>query len=532
MPKTSDPQRPASEPGPTLLSHVIAHAARAPDAPAVIDAGAPIGYAELAQRARRLSAGLAARGIGRGDVVAVQLPNVAAFVVALLGTTALGAVVQTVHMPYRRSELRTLLAHGGARAFIGLASFRDASPVATVLALRDEPDRPLAALRTVVSVGAPVAGAQDWDTLGDRAPVPPPVDVDADDPYVLLYTSGTTASPKGVPTSARRFLGNAADAVRAWSVGPGDVLLSAAPFTHLYGLFVLECALVGGAALSLLPAFTPPGLVATVRRDRPTAVFAGPAHFKPLLDGDAMRPEDFASVRLLCLSGTTVAPALARAVEARLPRGRVVQLWGMSELQAGAYALPDDPPGLRHETAGRAAPRTGLRVVDDAGAPLPAGVEGRLEVRGPSVFAGYLDNPEATAAAFRDGWFDTGDTALLRTDGALVLTGRVKELIDRGGVKFNPVDVETLLESVPGVGRCALAPMPDPVLGERACAFVVRNGAAEVTLAALTGALDAAGVAKFKWPERLEFVDELPLTPTQKVRRAVLTEIATRRTTR
>jgi acyl-CoA synthetase (AMP-forming)/AMP-acid ligase II len=150
-------------------------------------------------------------------------------------------------------------------------------------------------------------------------------------------------------------------------------------------------------------------------------------------------------------------------------------------------------------------------------------------VRGASVFDGYLDNPAASAEAFRAGWFDTGDTALLRTDGALVLTGRVKELIDRGGVKFNPVDVETLLDTVPGVGRCVLAPMPDPVLGERACAFVVRDGSAEVTLASLTAALQAAGVAKLKWPERLEFVDELPVTPTQKVRRALLTELVTRR---
>ena len=517
-----------SDPNDTLFARVAAHARAAPDAPALRDASGRESYGALVDAARSVAAGLAGLGVGRGDTVAVQLPNGRDFVVLLLAANALGAALQTVHMPYRRAELAGLLRHGGARVFVGLGRFRDERPAATAVALRTDPQAALGALRAVVSVGEATDGALPFDALRGTAPRALPGS-GPDDPYVLLYTSGTTASPKGVPVTARRFVGNADDAIAELGFGPSDVLLSAAPFSHLYGLFVLQCGLLAGASLSLLPAFSPVELVATARRDAPTAIFAGPAHFKPLLDADAMRPEDFASVRLLCLSGTTVPPALARAVEARLAGGRVFQLWGMSELQAGAYGRPGDSPSVRHETAGRASPRTELRVVDDAGRPLPAGREGRLEVRGASVFDGYRDNAEATAAAFRDGWFDTGDTALLREDGALVLTGRVKELIDRGGVKFNPVDVEVLLDSVPGVARCVLAPMPDPVLGERACAFVVRDGTAEVTLAALLARLQAEGVAKVRWPERLEFVDEFPMTPTQKVRRALLTALVTER---
>jgi len=516
----------------TLFDQVAAHAAAMPQAPALVGTDGTVPYAALERRARSVAAGLAARGVGRGDVVAVQLPNTAAFVELLLGATALGAVVQTVHMTYRRAELVALLGHSRARVFVGLDRVRDDAPAATVLALRGRADAPLPALSTVVAVGDPPDGAVGWRTLADAAPAGTLPAVGPDAPYVLLYTSGTTASPKGVPTTARRFLGNAADAAAEFVFGPGDVLLAAAPFTHLYGLFVLQAGLLSGAALSLLPAFSPAALIETVRRDRVTALFAGPAHFKPLLDQDAMSRSDFAPVRLLCLSGTAVPPALARAVEARLSGGEVIQLWGMSELQAGAYGRPGDPPSLRLETAGRAAPQTALRVVDEQGTERARGVEGRLQVRGAAVFDGYLDNPAASAAAFDDGWFDTGDTAVIRPDDALVLTGRVKELIDRGGVKFNPVDVEVLLDARPGVGRCVLAPMPDPVLGERACAFVVPDGTAEVTLASLTAALDAAGVAKFKWPERLEFVDELPMTPTQKVRRSVLTDLVKTRMTR
>jgi len=516
----------------TLFQHLCARAASTPDAPALSGPDGIVRYAALERRARSVAAGLAGLGVRRGDVVALQLPNTPAFVEALLGAGALGAVVQTVHLVYRRAELAALLGHSGARVYVGLALLRDDSPAATVLALRDGPEPALPALATVVAVGDPPPAAVGWAALAETPPAVTLPTMGPDDPYVLLYTSGTTASPKGVPTTARRFLGNAVDAAGEFGFGPGDVLLAAAPFSHLYGLFVLQAALVSGAALALLPTFTPAGLVETVRRDRVTALFAGPAHFKPLLDQNAMRAADFASVRLLCLSGTTVPPALAADVEAHLPAGRVIQLWGMSELQAGAYGRPADPPTLRLETAGRAAPQTELRVVDADGVRCAAGVEGRLQVRGAAVFDGYLHHPAATAAAFEDGWFDTGDTAVLRPDGALVLTGRTKELINRGGVKFNPVDVEVLLDAVPGVGRCVLAPMPDPVLGERACAFVVPDGRAEVTLAALTAALDAAGVAKFKWPERLELVEALPMTPTQKVRRPMLTELVKTRMTR
>ena len=297
------------------------------------------------------------------------------------------------------------------------------------------------------------------------------------------------------------------------------MLLPAAPMTHLYGLFVLEMALLAGAAVSLLPAFSPDALLATLERDSVTAVFAGPAHFRPLLDlPDERTAAAMQALRLVCLSGTAVAPALAAAVEARLPRGRVIQLWGMSELQAGSYGRPDDPAELRQHTAGRPSPGTELRVVDDDG--RPASGAGRLQMRGQSLFDGYLDNPAATAAAFQDGWFDTGDLACLRADGALVLTGRVKEIINRGGVKFNPADVEAVIERLPGVLRSAVVPMPDPVLGEKACAFV--EASAPLTLAQVTAALDAAGIARFKWPERLEMVEQMPMTPTQKIMRGRL----------
>jgi non-ribosomal peptide synthetase component E (peptide arylation enzyme) len=249
-----------------------------------------------------------------------------------------------------------------------------------------------------------------------------------------------------------------------------------------------------------------------------------------MLDAGLLDRHDLSSVKFVCLSGSAVPPSLAAAVEAKLKaqgNGRTIQLWGMSELQAGSYCRPRDPAEVRHGSAGAASPGTELRIVDDAGNPLPAGSEGRLQVRGVSVFSGYLKNAQATAEAFAgDGWFETGDTGRLSAGGHLQLTGRVREIINRGGIKYSPIDVEAILDRVPGVARSAIVPYPDATLGEKACVFIQPAAdSAAPALADLTRALDAAGIAKFKWPERMQTIAAMPLTPTQKIMRGRLKDL-------
>jgi len=205
----------------------------------------------------------------------------------------------------------------------------------------------------------------------------------------------------------------------------------------------------------------------------------------------------------------------------------VHQLWGMSELQAGAFTRPGEPAELRLGFAGRGAPETTLRI-GDGDHPLPQGAEGELQVKGPSVFAGYLDDAEASAAAFtREGWFRSGDLAVMEVSGHIRITGRLKELINRGGVKFNPIDVEELVTRHPGVAQCAIVPMPDARLGEIACCFIApRHPASPPSLAELQAFLFSQGLAKTRWPEQLEILAELPMTPTRKVRKGELTKRA------
>jgi acyl-coenzyme A synthetase/AMP-(fatty) acid ligase len=493
----------------TLWGLIERRARDAPHAAAVLFEREAISNRDFHQRALSLARALAGLGVGKGDVVAVQLPNIPEYLLSYAAICALGATLQPVHMPYRRAELATLLKHSGTRVFLCLSRFKEESPAKEAASVVDQ----------VVALGEPVDGAKAFGSLTAGARLERVSEGSPEDRFLLLYTSGTTDEPKGVPHAQRGFLANAMASVPEMDIAKHEVILSAAPLTHLYGLYAYHLSLCSGAAMSLLPAFTPPALANIIEKHRVDCVFAGPAHFKPLLDGGLLERHDFSSLRFACLSGSPVPPELAAAVEKKLPKGKTIQLWGMTELQAGSFSRPRDPADVRHATAGAATPGTELRVAGE-----------RLQVRGISLFSGYLKNPKATREVFSaDGWFETGDTAELSAAGHLRFTGRVKEIINRGGVKYSPLDVEAIIDRMPGIARSAIVPFPDAVLGERACVFVQpAPGAARPTLEAIIRALDSAGVAKFKWPERLELVAAMPITPTQKVMRGRLRELLQR----
>jgi cyclohexanecarboxylate-CoA ligase len=489
------------------------------------DQGEPVSYADLHRRALSLAAGLRGLGLRKGDVMAVQLPNGLEFILCYLAASYVGVVLQPIHMPYRGAEIEPLLRHGRARVVVCLAQAKDYSPAQLVASLRNTlPD-----LRSVVAVG-PLRpeGTVALETLCEASSAAFDADVDPIDDFLLLYTSGTTASPKGVQVNYARFLANAEACAAELGLTRESVLLSAAPFSHLYGLLSVNLALVTGAANANLPSFSPEGLSTALDRHRPTALFVAPAHIATCLNLGLLTPERLASVAFVMISGNACPPELAAQLQALMPNGRVCQLWGMSELQVGAFTRPTDPPAVRLHSVGRASPGTVLRIADDASV-ISDGSEGELQIRGASVFAGYLDNPTANLDAFTpDRWFKTGDLAQMDAEGNVRITGRLKELINRGGVKFNPADVEALIDCHPMVVCSAIVPMPDPVLGERACCFLVPRAGSEPTLETLQAWLAAHNVAKNRWPERLDLIDEMPLTPTRKIKKAELAQLAAR----
>ena len=453
----------------TLPAWLARHARERPDAPAVAWSGGGLSWQALQERVLKAAAGLRRRGVGAGDVVAVQLPNTPEFLVAHLAASRLGAAMCTVHMPYRGAEIDTILGHSGAKVFLNGTSLVD--------------------------------DLEKHSILEKTHPEPDPRD-----PFLLLYTSGTTASPKGVPHPYRTMLGNARLGTAEHGLSSQDRVLSAAPLSHLYGLYSLHCAMSVGACTVLLPAFKPDDLSFSIQELKPTALWTAPAHIAACRAAGLFDKHDWSSLKLAIVSGSSAPPELIRWFAAKVPGCAVTQLWGMTELQAGLYTRPGDALEVSATSVGRPSPGTEIRVMD-----------GELQVRGLSLFTGYYRNEEANAMSFtEDGWFRSGDLAEQR--GAnFAITGRSKDIINRGGVKFNPVDVEMLLDAHPKILQSALVPMPDPVLGEKACAFVVLRGDQSVTLEELVEYLLGKNIAKNKLPERLVIIPEMPLTPTRKI---------------
>lgn len=507
----------------TLTGWLASRVADAGASTALTGVGEDVSYTGLAARAKRFAVGLTALGVGRGDVITVQLPNMPEFIVTYLAIARIGAVMSTAHTPYRAAELRTLLAHSRARAFICLSATKDYAPAAAALAMKAG----LSALEHVIALGEPVEGTISYVSLAaSKGTLPDDVTPTPADPFLLLYTSGTSTSPKAVPLTYQAMLGNARLGAPEHRITSSDIILSAPPYTHLFGLYSFHLALATGAANLLLPVFTPPDLAKAIAEGRPTVLFTGPAHLAALQKSGLLDATDLASVRLIICSGSACPPDLARAVADKLPNGRFTQLWGMTETQAGLYTRPDDPLEISATTAGRPSPGTEVRVVRADGTPLQDGEEGEFQVRGSLMFPRYFDNAEANAGAFTgDGWFRTGDLAIIDAAGNVRITGRSKDVINRGGVKYNPRDVEDLLDAHPAVMQSAIVPVADPVVGEKACCFIVPRAGKAPTLDELCAYLLERGIAKYKLPERLEMVAEMPLTPTRKIIKGQLAEL-------
>src|ERR1039458_8324534 len=347
--------------------------------------------------------------------------------------------MSTIHMPYRSADMAVLLGHARSRAFVGLTRAGDFVPVAEALRLKDG----LPSLAHVVALGESVAGAVAFEELKcGGPPLPPEVRGWPADPFLLLFTSGTSSSPKAVPLTYQMALGNARTAALEYGLTGGDVILSALPCTHLLGLYSIHLAMSVGAANLLLPAVTPATMLAAIERVRPTVLFTAPAHLTTLRSAGLLDKADLSSLRLVVASGSACPPELARAVAAQMPNGDFTQLWGMTELQGALFTRPGELIDVAANSVGRPGKACEVRTADLEDRPSLAGEEGELQVRGSQVFGGYYRNDEANCQAFTaDGWFRTGDLAVIDATGYVAITGRTKDMISRGGIKYNPRDL-------------------------------------------------------------------------------------------
>jgi acyl-CoA synthetase (AMP-forming)/AMP-acid ligase II len=509
--------------GLTLSSAFARWATEAPERIALVDGDRRLTFLELDELSDRLASSLVAGGIAKGDVVACQLPNVWEYVCLLLAATKVGAIISPQHIISRASEIEYCLGFADAKAFFYIPRYADFDFQAMVTGLRSR----LPALRLVATVrGAPAAGESEFAALLAGAPG---IELAARRPtprdhFVLSFTSGTSGKPKGVLHAHDGPMSNAALTGELLQVGPDEVILCASSFSFAYGTYTIMVAFASGARQVLLDSFAPAPFFRLVERERVSFAFGVPAIGLALLNHPQAATTDFGSLRKFMISGATHPPTLIHRMRELMGCTPII-LWGMTETYRGTVTRLDDSLETILSTVGGARPGWETAILDDQARILPTGQPGELAVRGPFLFQGYLRNPEAMADSFTpDGWFRTGDQAVIDERGYVRLTGRIKDLIRRGGVWISPKEIEDILYTHPKLRDCALVAMPDERLGERPCLFVVPQPGAELSLDEVRQFLDARGIAKYKWPERLELIAELPLNAARKVRKNLLRE--------
>lgn len=506
------------------LDTVLTDAARRwPQRVAVLDAvgGERFSYAELEERADRAAAGLHALGIAPGDRVLLQLPNSCQFAVALFGLLRAGVIPVMCLPGHRAAELGHFAAVSGATGLLvaDVAGGFDYRTMAQSLA----DNHP--ALRHVLVHGEP-GPFVSWTRLCDEAPARQPVPpADPGSPALLLVSGGTTGTPKLIPRTHDDYLFNATASAELCRLGSDDVYLVALSAGHN---FPLACpGLLGALTVGATTVFgtdpSPEAAFTAIARHGVTVTALVPALAKlwaQACDWEPMTPK---TLRLLQVGGARLEPEDARLVRAALTPG-LQQVFGMAEGLLN-FTRPDDPPEIVEQTQGRPlCADDDVRVVDGAGRPVAPGEEGELLVRGPYTINGYFRAERDNQRCFGPGGFyRSGDLVRVRRDGNLVVTGRVKDVICRGGETVSAADVEEQLQSHPAIFAAAAVPLPDPYLGEKICAAVVFAGP-PVTLAELNAYLDQRGAAAHARPDVLAPMTTLPTTPIGKVDKKAIAE--------
>ncbi len=528
----------------TLGDMFVANVAQFPQRLALVDApnrsdiafGDPqrFTYAEMSSEVERLAGALLTNGVGKDDIVMVQLPNIVELVNLYMAAALIGAVISPVAVQYRSHELSGMIGLVKPRAFVCATRMKGCDHVGTVRPLLGDtvrlmtvgPDAPADAVDLSQASG-------HRDVLGAHREANP---VDADDMFTICWTSGTTGVPKGVPRSHNHWVAISPGTYESAQLRDGDVMLNPFPLINM--------ASIGGVTMSWLTKagtmvlhhpFDPKVFLAQIAIERPHFTIAPPAVLNLLLQDEALLARvDLSSLRTIGSGSAPLAPAMVKGFQDRFGI-MVINLFGSNEGMA-LVTGPDDVPDP--EERARYFPRAPLfspphgsgratnietRLIPPQGgkAITEPGIAGELQIKGPTVFAGYYGAPEQTAAAFtEDGYFKTGDLFSIAGEGRFYeFVGRCKDLIIRGGVNIAPEELDLLLGGHPQLQEACAFALPDAVMGERIGVAVVPRAGETVGLDDVTGWLKARDLAVFKLPERLFVFDGLPRNVTNKVMR-------------
>ena len=487
-----------------LALKLVASAARIPDRAAAITDESTMTYAELDAASARLATLLEREGISAGDRVGVMLPNIAAAPIAYYGIWRLGAIAVPMNPLMQGREVQFYLSNTDSKALIGSSGFAGAA-----------------------TDGAQSAGAKLWlvddaelsRLTADLTEFGSPVERADSETAVVLHTSGTTGTPKGAELT-NGSLGSNQDVIvrRLVKMTDEDVVLACLPLFHVFGMTcAMNAAIAAGAGLSLMARFDPAKAIERIRRDRVTVLEAVPTMYSALLSvAEQFPPETTATLRT-CVSGGAALPVAVLNDFEKTFDAMILEGYGLSETSP---AVTFNHPDAERRPGSIGTPIAGVqvRLVDPEGNEVPTGTPGEIQVKGPNVMKRYWNLPDATDEAIKDGWFSTGDIAVVDADGYYYVVDRKKDLIIRGGYNVYPREVEEALYEHPAVAAVAVIGIPHESLGEEVGAAVVLKTGASAELEELRQFVKGR-VAAYKYPRRIWFVDSLPTGPTGKLLR-------------
>ena len=513
--------------GDTIGENLDAAVRRFPDRPALIDvpAGRRWSYAELAADVDALALGLLAAGVTVGDRVGIWAPNCAEWVLTQYATAKIGAILVNINPAYRTSELEFVLNQSGARLLVAAQRLKTSDYAAMIAEVRPR----CAALEQVV-----LLGTGEWDALletgrrADRGALGA-IELSADDPINIQYTSGTTGFPKGATLSHHNILNNGYFVGELCHYTHEDKICIPVPFYHCFGMVMGNLAATSHGAAMVIPApsFDPVATLEAVQAERCTSLYGVPTMFIAELAVPDFGRFDLSSLRTGIMAGSPCPVEVMKQVIDRMGMSEVSICYGMTETSpVSTQTRVDDSIERRVATVGRAGPHIEVKVIDPAtGRAVPRGTPGELCTRGYSVMLGYWRQPDKTAEVIDAArWMHTGDLAVMDDDGYLSITGRIKDMVIRGGENIYPREVEEFLYTHPDILDAQVIGVPDAKYGEELMAWVrMRPGATPLTADALRE-FCLGKLAHYKIPRYVHITDEFPMTVTGKVRKVEMRE--------
>lgn len=510
-------------------------AAVAPYTVVIHDGDRTVTVGELRTAAGRVARSLLARGIGRGDRVAIWAPNRWDWVVAAFGAWDVGALLVPLSTRAKGIEGAQALRSTGARLLFTVDRFLGVNYAELVTeAATTEAGLPDLVEVVLLPDSDLVAGTTGWEaflesgsSVDGEAAERAALAVETDDPFEILMTSGTTGEPKGVLLTGAQILRAYWDWSEVCGLGPGDRCPVVSPFAHGFGINAgLLICVARLATMVPIAVFDPDRVLELIEQHSLTTLAGPPTLFDRILANPALADRDVSSLRWAIVGAASVPTELVRAMQERIGFERVTNAYGLIEGSAVTMTRPGDPNEVVAATAGRPLPDMAVRIVDEDENPVSPDERGEVQVRGYGVTQGYWNAPELTEAAFSpDGWLRTGDVGVLDQDGNLRIVGRKKEMFIVGGFNTYPAEIENLLLHDPRIASAAVVGVPDPRLGEVPWAYVVPKPGASLTPEAVV-AWAKANMSNYKVPRRVELVDRLPVTANGKVEKVTLKQRA------